>query len=160
MMRQSRPAHGEIARPRNQDAFALSVTCETQLAAIGIDSLVMTELSGAIGDEFGARVRFADLERLHSVSDLIELIDERATKPSRLSSSWTASALIGQRRWLVRSPGLLAAVSCHAPQDNVGELCECVGVGGVAGLGDFPVVNADDRRRNHLSDERGVDGPE
>ena len=72
MMRQSRPAHGEIARPRNQDAVALSVTCETQLAAIGIDSLVMTELSGAIGDEFGARVRFADLERLHSVSDLIE----------------------------------------------------------------------------------------
>ena len=71
-MRQSRPAHGEIARPRNQDAVALSVTRETPLAAIGIDSLVMTELSGAIGDEFGARVRFADLERLHSVSDLIE----------------------------------------------------------------------------------------
>jgi Phosphopantetheine attachment site len=62
-MRQSRPAHGKIARPRNQDAVALSVTRETPVAAIGIDSLVMTDLSGAIGDEFGARVRFADLER-------------------------------------------------------------------------------------------------
>ena len=48
-MRQSRPAHGEIARPRNQDAVALSVTREPPLAAIGIDSLVMTELSGAKG---------------------------------------------------------------------------------------------------------------
>jgi acyl carrier protein len=68
---------GDLAENRT------TVTRETRLRDIEIDSLGMAELGKAIEDDFGARVGLADLDRLDSVSDLIELVDQGAVQRTR-----------------------------------------------------------------------------
>lgn len=46
------------------------------------DSLAQVTLLAAIEDEFGFAIEFEDRERLQSVSDLVRLIRERATRSS------------------------------------------------------------------------------
>ena len=58
------------------------VTRQTRLREVDIDSLGLAELGRALEDDFGARVGLAEIDRLDSVSDLIELVDQGAAHRS------------------------------------------------------------------------------
>ena len=56
-----------------------NVTPQARFEDLDVDSLDLVELAQIIEDEYGIEVADADLDRIETVSDVVELVSQRLT---------------------------------------------------------------------------------
>ncbi len=54
-----------------------SVSASSRFADLDVDSLDLVELAQIVEDEYGVEVQDADLDKVETVSDVVELVSQR-----------------------------------------------------------------------------------